>query len=65
MCFRSCLELLYGYGEWATFCALRVCGSKEEVEMMKKVMPETWKCMDGIYHDIAVYLEDHELEYGR
>lgn len=50
---------------WATFCALRVCGSKEEVEMMKKVMPETWKCMDGIYHDIAVYLEDHELEYGR
>lgn len=50
---------------WATFCALRVCGSKEEVEMMKKVMPETWKCMDGIYHEIAVYLEDHELEYGR
>lgn len=50
---------------WATFCALRVCGSKEEVEMMKKVMPETWKCMDGIYHDIAVYLENHELEYGR
>lgn len=50
---------------WATFCALRVCGSKEEVEMMKKVMPETWDCMNSIYHEIAVYLEDNDLEYGR
>lgn len=48
---------------WATFCALRTCGSKEEVEMMKKIMPETWKCMDGIFHDVAVYLESNELSY--
>lgn len=49
---------------WATFCALRVCGSKEEVDMMKKVMPETWDCMNKIYHEIAVYLEEHDLEYN-
>lgn len=48
---------------WATFCALRVCGSKEEVDMMKKIMPETWDCMDRIYHEIAVYLEENDLEY--
>lgn len=49
---------------WATFCALRVCGNKEEVDMMKKVMPETWDCMNKIYHEIAVYLEEHDLEYN-
>ena len=49
---------------WATFCALRVCGSKEEVDMMKKVMPETWDYMNKIYHEIAVYLEEHDLEYN-
>lgn len=49
---------------WATFCALRVCGSKEEVDMMKMVMPETWDCMNKIYHEIAVYLEEHDLEYN-
>lgn len=48
---------------WATFCALRVCGSKEEIAVMKKVMPETWDCLNKIYHDVAVYLENHELEY--
>lgn len=48
---------------WATFCALRTCGSKEEVDLMKKVMPNTWDCMDGIYHDIAVYLQDNDLSY--
>lgn len=48
---------------WATFCALRTCGSKEEIEMMKKVMPETWDCMNGVFHEVAVYLEEHELSY--
>lgn len=48
---------------WATFCALRTCGSKEEIEMMKQVMPETWDCMDSIFHEVAVYLEKNELSY--
>lgn len=31
---------------------------------MKKVMPETWDCMNKIYHEIAVYLEERDLEYN-
>lgn len=48
---------------WATFCAIRTCGSKEEVEYAKKTMPETWKCLDGIYHKVAVYLSKNDLSY--
>lgn len=41
---------------WATFCALRVCGSKEEINEVKKIMPETWKKMSEVYSKIAKYL---------
>ena len=41
---------------WATFCAMRVCGSKEEIEELKRVMPETWKSMSKVYSKIATYL---------
>lgn len=48
---------------WATFCALRVCGSKEEIEMVKKTMPETWKYLNKVYSDMAKYLETHDFSY--
>lgn len=48
---------------WATFCALRVCGSEEEVEFAKKVMPQTWKYLDGVYAQVAKYLKVHDLSY--
>ena len=41
---------------WATFCAMRVCGSKEEIEEVKRIMPETWKSMSKVYSKIATYL---------
>lgn len=48
---------------WATFCALRTCGSKDEMDYAKKTMPETWKCLDGIYHQLAEYLKKNSLSY--
>lgn len=48
---------------WATFCALRTCGSADEVAMMKKVMPKTWDCMSALFHEIAVYAKKNGLQY--
>lgn len=48
---------------WATFFALRTCGSEEEVEYVKNVMPSTWKCMDNVYKKLAKYLETNNLSY--
>lgn len=48
---------------WATFCALRTCGSKEDVEYAKKIMPSTWSYFDEVYHAVAKYVNKHELSY--
>jgi SPP1 gp7 family putative phage head morphogenesis protein len=46
---------------WATFCALRVCGSPEDVATVKKLMPKTWNTMSKTYSKIAKYLQTHDL----
>ena len=46
---------------WATFCALRVCGSPEEIEEVKKIMPNTWENMSKVYSEIAEYLLTHDI----
>lgn len=48
---------------WATFCALRTCGSKEDVEMAKKIMPSTWKVMDSAFKTLAKWLKKNDLSY--
>jgi SPP1 gp7 family putative phage head morphogenesis protein len=48
---------------WATFCALRACGSKEEVEFAKNIMPNTWKAMDEVYHNLAEWLKTNDFSY--
>lgn len=48
---------------WATFCALRACGSSEEVAFAKSVMPNAWKAMDEVYHSLAEYLKTNDLSY--
>ena len=48
---------------WATFCAMRVCGSKEEIEMVKSILPETWDYLNKVYSDVAKYLETNDFSY--
>ena len=48
---------------WATFCALRMCGSTEEVEMAKKIMPNTWSVLDGSFTSLAKWLISNDLKY--
>lgn len=48
---------------WATFCAMRVCGSKEEIEMVKSILPETWNYLNKVYSDVAKYLETNDFSY--
>ena len=48
---------------WATFCALRMCGSAEEVEMAKKIMPNTWSVLDGSFTSLAKWLINNDLAY--
>ena len=48
---------------WATFCALRTCGSEDEQRIARTIMPSTWAVMDDIYHKIAVYVATHKLSY--
>ena len=48
---------------WATFCALRMCGSTEEVEMAKKIMPNTWGVLDGSFTSLAKWLISNDLAY--
>lgn len=48
---------------WATFCAMRVCGSKEEIEVVKNILPETWGYLNKVYSDVAKYLETNEFSY--
>lgn len=48
---------------WATFCALRTAGAKDEVKLAVKLMPNTWSVMDDIFHEIAVYLATNNISY--
>lgn len=48
---------------WATFCALRTCGSEEEVAYAKNIMPSTWSVLDGVYHVVAQYVAKNKLSY--
>lgn len=48
---------------WATFFSLRTCGSKEDVKVAKKMMPKTWKYLDKVFHQLAVYLNENDLHY--
>ena len=48
---------------WATFCALRTCGSEEEQRIAKTVMPKTWAAMDEVYHKVAEYVRKNKLSY--
>lgn len=48
---------------WATFCALRTCGSVEEVSFAKSVMPNTWGVLNTVYGDIAKWLLTNDLSY--
>ena len=48
---------------WATFFAIRTCGSTDEVEFAKNIMPETWNCLDKVYHKIASHLKHNDLSY--
>jgi len=48
---------------WATFFYMRTCGSEEEVEMVKKLMPSTWSSMSKAFSDIAEYCKKSNLSY--
>ena len=48
---------------WATFCALRTAGTKEEQDRARALLPNTWSIMNSVYHDIAVYVESNQLIY--
>lgn len=48
---------------WATFCALRTCGSKEEIAYAQNIMPSTWNVLDGVYHVVAQYVAKNQLSY--
>ena len=48
---------------WATFKAIRSCGADDEVQFAKKLMPNTWSCLDTIYKDIAKYVRNNKLSY--
>ena len=48
---------------WATFCALRMCGDTEEVEMAKKIMPNTWSVLDDAFTTLAKWLITNDLTY--
>ena len=48
---------------WATFFSLRTCGAKDEVDVAKKFMPNTWNVMDGVFHNIADYVKVHPIGY--
>lgn len=48
---------------WATFCALRTCGSKEEVAYAQNIMPSTWNVLDEVYHVVAQYVAKNTLSY--
>ena len=46
---------------WATFCALRACGTREEIDVAKTLMPNTWKCLEGVYTKMAKYLRKNSM----
>ena len=48
---------------WATFCGLKMCGGTEEIETAKKVMPNTWGVLDGVFTDLAKWLTTNDLAY--
>ena len=46
---------------WATFFYTRTCASKDEIKVMKDLMPKTWGAMDKAFSDIASYCKTNNL----